>query len=265
MGKAHRSKGSAERLLAILAAAGADGPQARSVDAGDLAQLLSADLVQVGADGRLALTSSGRAHRARAAAECVGAPIDKFRAQHLDLGTRSIGTDHGEHTVMTDHAESPLVWLARRKSHDGRSYLQPVHLQAGERFRIDFTRAQLMPRTTSNWTAAVAQGARGGPPATYSDAVVAARQRMRHALDALGPEFSGLLVDVCCFLKRLEDVERERRWPLRSAKVVLQLGLDRLARHYGLGSEARGRARAPVRTWLASDATFTVDAGEPAG
>jgi hypothetical protein len=73
---------------------------------------------------------------------------------------------------------------------------------------------------------------------------------------AVGPEFSGLLVDVCCFLKGLSDVERERVWPPRSAKVVLQLGLDRLARHYGIGTEARGRERATITTWLAEDATW---------
>ena len=46
--------------------------------------------------------------------------------------------------------------------------------------------------------------------------------------------------------------------PPRSAKVVLQLGLDRLVRHYGLAAEIRGRGRSAVRTWLAPGERFVV-------
>jgi hypothetical protein len=117
----------------------------------------------------------------------------------------------------------------------------------------------MMPRMTSNWHAPVATGARGATAVAFGDAAIAARQRVRQALAAAGPEFSGLLIDVCCFLKRLEDVERERSWPARSAKVVLQLGLDRLARHYGFGAQAYGPDRGRLTTWLAHDAAFGVE------
>ena len=175
--------------------------------------------------------------------------IDPLRQRHLALARRDVRTDTGRTTATVDDNESPLTWLARRKGRDGAAFIDAVQFEAGERLRADFTRAQLMPRTTSNWGAAVASGRRGDGVAAMTDLTVAARQRLRHALDAVGPEFAGLLFDVCCFLKRLEDIERERRWPLRSAKVVLQLGLDRLARHYGYRKEIRGVSRQPLRAW----------------
>lgn len=186
--------------------------------------------------------------------------VDGFRARHLALTRRQIATELGRVGVVVDEAESPLTWLARRRGRGGQPLIATHQLQAGERLRADFTRAHLMPRTTSNWSSPVADNRRGaGHAGAFTDAMVAARQNVRWALDAAGPEFSGLLVDVCCFLKGLEDIERERRWPNRSAKVVLQLALDRLARHYGYAAELRGKARAPVRTWLAEDAVFSVD------
>jgi hypothetical protein len=186
------------------------------------------------------------------------AEIGRLRARHLDVAQRRIDGPFGAQRVMIDEAESPLAWLARRKGRDGRALIAAVQLMAGERLRSEFTRAQLMPRVTSNWSAPVADGPRGASPAAFTEAVFAARQRVRRALDAVGPEFSGLLLDVCCFLKGLADVERERSWPARSGKVVLQLGLDRLVRHYGLDAEARGRPHGEVRTWLAEDAAFVV-------
>jgi hypothetical protein len=190
-----------------------------------------------------------------------GAAIDPLRARHLGLAQRKVQTPSGHVSVTVNEAESPLAWLARRPGRNGRVLIEPVQLAAGERLRADFTLAQLMPRVTANWSVAVADRRRGASSLNPTDAAIAARQRVRHALDAVGPEFSGLLVDVCCFLKSLPDVERERGWPARSAKVVLRLGLGRLARHYGLRAQARGRTKAPVRTWLADDAEFVVTIG----
>ena len=247
---------SAERLLAELAVRLADGQSpACSIAPSqkeDLAALISADLLRRQQNGAMEVTPAGFAHLARNASVRSSIPVDPFRAQHLDLATRTLDPAAG--AVIFDEAESPLAWLARRKGRDGCVLIAPVQLQAGERLRAEFTRSQLMPRTTSSWSSAVSDGRRSaGRPATFTDAVIAARQRVHQALDALGPEFSGLLLDVCCFLKGLADVERERGWPPRSAKIVLQLGLDRLARHYGLGAEARGRTHAQVRTWHAPE------------
>ena len=181
--------------------------------------------------------------------------VDAFRAQHLDLSMRDLMTDSGIMQVAVNDSESPLAWLARRKGRDGRAMIAPDQFIAGERLRTDFTRGNLTPRVTSSWSGiGRTKGAGGGGEMT--DLIIASRQRVRLALEACGPEFSGLLLDVCCFLRGLEDVERERGWPPRSAKVVLQLALDRLARHYGLRAEAQG-GNAAIRTWLADDANFT--------
>ena len=247
---------SATALLGALARAGQSS--AMRMDPADAELLVLADLARRAPDGHLMITEAGCARVLREAA--ADNTVDPFRAQHLSLARRLIATPDGPADVVIDEAESPLARLARRKGRDGTPLLESMHFQAGERLRGDFTRAQMTPRVTSSWDAAVAQGRRGQNGAgTFTDVMVAAREQLRRALDAVGPEFAGLLLDVCCFLKGLEDIERERRWPPRSGKVVLQLGLDRLARHYGLAEQARGRARAPVRTWLAAGSEFVVE------
>jgi hypothetical protein len=180
-----------------------------------------------------------------------------FREQHLDVSVRELMTPTGFARVKVNDSESPLAWLASRKGRDGRTLIGQHQFVAGERLRSDFTRGHMSPRITSSWSGTGrTQGYAGAGEMT--DVMVASRQRVRLALEACGPEFAGLLMDVCCFLRGLEDIERERGWPSRSAKVVLQLALDRLARHYGYCGSTRGSADARVRTWLADDAAFTV-------
>jgi hypothetical protein len=181
---------------------------------------------------------------------------EDFRAQHGALAPESISDDAGHlRHVARDRGESPLSWLRHRRGRDGRPMVEAVEYEAGERLRVDFTRGQLMPRVTANWSAAVAGGRRDGRGGIgdLTDAAVSARQRVERALAAVGPELAGILVDFCCFLHGLEDIERRRGWPVRSAKVVLRLALGALARHYGLSARARGPARAPATLHWGTD------------
>ncbi len=190
-------------------------------------------------------------------ATVTGPEVDAFRARHLDLAVHDIMTDAGVARVLMNDSESPLAWLARRKGRDGRAMIEPTQFVAGEKLRADFTRAQLTPRVTSSWTTPTGGSSRGNSVGEMTDLIVASRQRVRLALEACGPEFAGVLLDVCCFLRGLEDLEHERGWPSRSAKVVLQLALSRLARHYGLERDISGSHNTRLRTWLADDAAFT--------
>lgn len=152
-----------------------------------------------------------------------------------------------------DDRESPLLWLYRRPGKDGRPQISDEEFAAGERLRFDITLAGMLPRVTMNWDAALTPEQAGAGPrdaAGSSDAAVAARQRVRLACDRLGPELSGLAIDICGFLKALDMVEKERGWPARSAKVVLRVALAALVTHYGLDR----RARSGLRSWQAADA-----------
>jgi hypothetical protein len=213
-----------------------------------LAELKTRGLIEAGRDGRHAPTAEGHARLAR-----LTASAQPFLAQHRALAPTTVTVDGIDAEVLCDAEESPLAWLARRKDKAGQPLIAPHQFTAGERLRADFTRAKMTPRLTVNWSGtASARGGGSRDPAAFAEAALAAKERVTRALDAAGPELSGILLDVCCFLKGLEAVERERGWPARTAKVVLGLALDRLARHYGLGSEARGPARGRTQAWCAA-------------
>jgi hypothetical protein len=162
--------------------------------------------------------------------------------------------------ASVNEAESPLAWLRRRKDRGGDALISQAQFDAGERLRADFWFAQMTPRVTVDWSAPASgqRGRRSGmasrSDAEFADGVAGARERVRRALAAVGPELAGVLVDVCCHLKGLEEAERTAGWPQRSGKVVLQLALTRLARHYGLGECPGSNAqRVAVRHWGADD------------
>jgi len=243
----------ASTLVVVAARKGVTVARARfAAAAGDAA--LAEGLArweQEGAERRLALTDAGRAHLRRLSAPDVD-QAEPFRAQHASYALRQL--EKGARPTLVNDAESPLAWLARRKDREGRTFLDAAQLEAGERFRRDIEQAQLLQRVTANWEASINAARQGADAGAVSEVAIDARRRLVRAFDAVGPELAGLLTDVCGYLKGMEIVESERGWPPRSAKVVLKIALDRLARHYGLAIEARGRDRAEsLLHWGAED------------
>lgn len=196
---------------------------------------------------RWCITAQGRSALKRALSRSPGERHSRAEKAEPATPTRA----------SVDVSESPLGWLHQRHGKSGARLITDEQFAAGERLRADYWFAGLSPKVTASWSV-VAPCSRGGAvQGDLADNVLAARERVNRALSAVGPELSGILVDVCCHLRGLERIERDNRWVVRSAKVVLQLALTSLARHYGL----LGTRAVPMRTrhWGADGYRPTAD------
>ena len=67
-----------------------------------------------------------------------------------------------------------------------------------------------------------------------------ARKEIDKIISRLPSDCSSILIDILGLEKGLQLIERERGWPRRSAKLVLRIGLEQLAKIYGLSAIATG-------------------------
>lgn len=192
--------------------------------------------------GRLRATPEARAHLRRRLCDAE----TPFAAQHRDLAPVVVVREGSRQLATANRLESPLAALARLKEKTGEAWLTDEAFSAGERLHADFTRGGLQPRMTMSWEPRIATRQKGeaGAARDLTDTALAARARVAKAIEAIGPELSGVALDVCCFLKGLETVERERQWPARSAKLMLRAALMALARHYAPPAPPPRRAHA---------------------
>lgn len=214
-------------------------PDGRSATAVEIRELISRGVLAGSATTCRANTeTAGWLKRARLDA-------DVYAAQHRIPAPTSDG-------MVLNLAESPIARLASGES----PFLLRHHLEAGERVRILVERAQLLPRVTMTYSASRTAGGQGHK-ADISDMAADARRAVARIHEWLPPDCASVVIDVCGFLKGLQDVERDRGWPRRSAKLVLRIGLDQLAQHYGIGAVAVGKVSAGPRGWMDGDARPT--------
>lgn len=218
---------------------------------GTLARLEQAGLVRRIGDN-ISLTQAGRSML-----KDLAPAADLLQMAPAELEETVIVSGQDQNKVTINRAESPLALLYRRKGRNGQPFLDAREYRAGERLRSDYTRGQIMPRLGVNWDGAGLSGRskdRAGGIHELTDAALAARQRVEKAIEAVGPEHAGVLIDICCFLKGMERVEAERSWPARSAKVVLKSALGALARHYEPLQQTTQKAGRPqILHWGAQD------------
>ncbi len=238
-GRNSRAVWVADRGSGLISSCGDDGQACRGgggfrIEAAVWQRLLDGGLVvpdreNDNADDVWRISNAGRIHLRRLLSRSQSQTVEG------DGPRASAQRSSGVERALSAPSESPLAWLARRRDKSGRPLIAVDEFHAGERLRADFTLGQMMEKVTSSWSPLTGFSKRGSQldgELTMSEAALDARERVRAALADVGPELSGVLIDVCCFLKGLEATERAAGWPQRSGKLILQMALRALARHY---------------------------------
>jgi hypothetical protein len=147
---------------------------------------------------------------------------DITTSKEADAGARTT------RSVTVNLAESPLGWLYSR------GLVSQRQLDAGERLRRDWERAQLAPRVTMSWDAAPISGGRGGsaPGIDLNGAQIDAKRRFEGAIASAGPGLADILWRVVCSGEGMREAESALGWPARAGKLVLTFALDRVAAFY---------------------------------
>lgn len=145
-------------------------------------------------------------------------------------------------TVAVNLTESPLAWLARR------GHLTGAQVAAGERLRDDYWRAGMAARVTMRWDAAPSGTCErfGGGATGQALGAIEAKRRFDRAMAAVGPGLSDILWRVACAGEGMAEAEKGLGWPVRSAKLVLGMALDRLASFYHSGCFSVDKRDDPV-------------------
>jgi hypothetical protein len=197
-----------------------------------VAALISDGALERVAEGRFAITSAGRARSLRA----LALADESYRAQHDRLADRSwVDGEGAERRARGVDGRGLQDRLRRLGDASGRALLTDAELAAAQRLRDDWEVAQQGMVKGSDWSAPPRGASQRGPSngaETARLSVIDARRRLADAFDALAPAMASAVRSLCLLEKSLADIERAERWPRRSGKLALKMGLAQLAQFY---------------------------------
>ncbi|MBX9575817.1 MAG: hypothetical protein K2X07_09270 [Caulobacteraceae bacterium] len=128
-----------------------------------------------------------------------------------------------------------IAWLATRRDAEGRPWLSPAERAAGERLTRDAEMAQAGPSLTLRWDALPRSGSGSAARFEPEDHAHRAGRRVEAALTAVDPRLRPLVEAVCVRGSALQAAEGQLGLRRRGARDLLKVGLQALARHYGIG------------------------------
>jgi hypothetical protein len=199
----------------------------------DMARALSDGALEP-VEGGYTLTGEGAARGRRDEAGAAG-----FAVQHGAVERRIVMEPQGERSVFA-RSGGPLARYFRAQN--GKPpLLELVHAAAAQILERDYNRSALQSRVTQDWSGMPGARTRAAPK-DRAEAPVSrldAQERVLAALDAVGPGFDRLLLNVVIRETGMGIAERDLGWPERTGAPALKLALDRLAIHYRLKRRER--------------------------
>jgi len=151
-------------------------------------------------------------------------------------GVRTLMQADGRAVVRAANlGETPIAWLARRRDAQGRPWLTPAQVAAGERLTREGEAALSGPSLTMRWDALPRAGGGSSARVEPSDRALSAGRRVAAALDACDPRSRAIIQQVCLQGSSLSLAERELGLRRRHGKTLMQKGLQALADHYRIG------------------------------
>ena len=187
---------------------------------------------------------------------CKASPLARNWVKRQTLDLNHFANQHREISVTEDKVlhnllEGPMTILSVSRN-GAPPFMQAHHVQAACQISKMVERAQMRQRTTMSYDPARLGSNKGansiGPQ--LSDSALDARANLEKCMKILPGDCAGVVMDICGLQKGLQLVETERKWPRRSAKLILRVGLEQLAEYFGYAHSTTGIASANSKNWI---------------